>query len=129
MNARNLNTGNPNAHNVATSAVVPASRIGKPPMPREHGAWVMLYVPVIVALSAVRDSLSWLPPLLLIAAITGLFLGRNAAALLMRKRGKPGTEFWLGAYAILAMAGALPLLLVYQRFALLQIGLLALLLF
>ncbi|MBV9852624.1 MAG: YwiC-like family protein [Armatimonadetes bacterium] len=59
--------------------------MSRPPLPREHGAWVVLYAPLVITLVAY-------PPadreqaLLLTPAVTGLFLGRNALGLLHRAR-------------------------------------------
>lgn len=103
-------------------------RIGRPPIPHEHGAWVILYAPAIIALAVARPFLP-LPSLLLIVAATGFFLARHAAGLLIRKRGKEGTGFWLGVYLVIAAAGTAPLLLAYQRLALLHVGLAVLALF
>lgn len=97
-------------------------RIGRPPIPHEHGAWVILYAPAIITLAVARPFLP-IPALLFIVAITGLFLARHAVGLLIRKRAKEGTSFWLGVYLVAAAASTTPLLFVYQRLALLQVGL------
>ena len=62
-------------------------------------------------------------------AVTGAFLAREAAGLLLRKRGKGGTAFWLAVYSALFLAGALPLVLFFRVYSLLPIGIAALLLF
>jgi hypothetical protein len=110
--------------NAASSAV----RLSRPPIPHEHGAWVILYAPLLITL-AVVPPFRLAPSLLLLLAVTGLFLSREAAGLLIRRRGRAGTAFWLGVYLILALAGALPLFLVYHRLALLPVGALVVLLF
>jgi hypothetical protein len=107
----------------AANAVVSSLRLGRPPIPHEHGAWVILYAPLLIALAA-TPPFALAPSLLLILAVTGLFLAREAAGLRLRRRGQEGTAFWLGVYLALALAGALPLVLVYHRLALLPIGLL-----
>lgn len=112
----------------AANAVVSDLRLGRPPIPHEHGAWVILYAPLLIALAA-TPPFALAPSLLLILAVTGLFLAREAAGLLLRRRGQEGTALWLGVYLALALAGALPLVLVYRRLALLPIGLLVIGLF
>lgn len=103
-------------------------KIGRPPIPHEHGAWVILYSPMILgfAASSAVAPVRWL---LLGLAVTGVFLGREAAGLLLRRREKSGTAFWLGVYVALFLAGALPLILYYHITSLVQIGALAILLF
>ena len=96
-------------------------KVGAPPLPHEHGAWVMLYAPLILALG-VAEGFAWLPSLLLVVAVTGAFLAREPADLLIRGRGKQGSAFWLGAYATVTLAAALPLVLVYDRLALVVVG-------
>lgn len=67
------------------------------PLPREHGAWVMLYVPVIIA--AFRaGAVPFIPFVLLLCAITGAFLVRHAAELVLRGKGSNATKIWLTVY-------------------------------
>ena len=91
------------------------------PMPREHGAWVILYGPMLVGLAAV-GTLRFAPAVLVVLAVTGAYLARHAAALLLRRRGNAGTRFWLGAYALTLAVGAVPLIGLYRRYDLLVIG-------
>lgn len=102
--------------------------IGAPPVPHEHGAWVILYAPLVLgfASAGLVTPLRWL---LLCLAVTGAFMGREAAGLLLRKRGKAGTGFWLGVYTGLFLAGTLPLLFYYRVVPLVAIGAVAALLF
>src|SRR5581483_11988835 len=81
----------------AANAVVPGLRLGRPPIPHEHGAWVILYAPLFIALAA-TPPFALAPSLLLVLAVTGLFLAREAAGR--------------------------PLLRSYRRLALLHVGLL-----
>lgn len=76
-----------------------------PPVPREHGAWAMLYAPLLLGLLAAPPP-AILTPLLLAAAITAAYLGQHAASLLLRRRGAQATGLWLGAYGALAIAAA-----------------------
>jgi hypothetical protein len=102
--------------------------IERPPIPHEHGAWVILYAPAIITLAITRLFLP-LPSLLLIVAVTGIFLARHAAGLVIRRRAKGGTGFWLGVYLVAVAVSVSTLLLIYQRYALLQVGMAVLSLF
>lgn len=98
------------------------------PLPHEHGAWVMLYAPPAIAF-ACKVSSAWNPALLLIAAVTGVFLSRHVVGLLLRGRGDVHTRLWLAVYAVIAVGGAVPLFLIYRRWGLLYIGGIAAVLF
>jgi hypothetical protein len=99
-------------------------RIARPPFPHEHGAWAMLYSPLIIAVAAFPP-IAWLPVTLLTIAVTGLFLARNAFSLIVRRRADTGTAFWLSAYLCAAAAAAYPLLISSYRADLLFIGIVA----
>lgn len=104
-----------------------AGRVGYPPVPHEHGAWMMLYVPLVIGLVAFRPAP--LPALLLLLAVSGAFGAQNAVGLLLRRSVVRGTAFWLGIYsALLATTGGL-LLFIHDLFELVWIGLPAALLF
>lgn len=81
----------------------------------------MLFVPLVIALG-IADSFAAIPSLLLVVAVTGAFLAREAASLLIRRRGPEGTAFWLAVYLVVFLIGALPLLVHYRRMALAQVG-------
>jgi len=110
----------------ATAAI--GRGIGRPPFPREHGAWVILYCSLFLGLAAAGGSTParWL---LVIVTVTGAFLTREAAGLLLRRRGGTSVGFWFWVYMALFLAGALPLLFWYRVVSLLLIGGLAALLF
>lgn len=117
--------------NGSTLAMRPApSRpsIDRPALPREHGAWVILYAPALITMAGLWP-VAITPCLLLLLAITGIFLGRNAIGLVMRKRAESGTKFWLTIYLIMAVVGTVPLLLLYHRSDLILVGGLAAVLF
>jgi hypothetical protein len=66
-------------------------------VPKEHGAWAMLYVPFVAgALAARGAALAQLLPLgLLLGAVTGLFLGRESVLGWLRQRDRgldPGSD-------------------------------------
>jgi hypothetical protein len=100
----------------------------RPPIPHEHGAWVMLYAPMVVGFGAAggTDVRMWL---LLTLLVTSVFLGREAAGLLLRRRAKPGTAVWLGIYALTGAAAAAGLFASYSVAGLLAVGFVAAALF
>jgi hypothetical protein len=102
--------------------------IGRPPIPHEHGAWVILYAPIVIALAAAPPP-DWLSVVLLVIGITGAFLGRNVLALALRKRADVNDRFWLVVYTLVTAASAVPLLFTYGRWQLLDIAGLAIVLF
>lgn len=113
---------------IAQQDVGKAGRIGAPPIPHEHGAWMMLYAPLVIGLIAFRPVPLW-PALWLVVAITSAFLAQNAVGLLLRRRVPQGTGFWLVVYAgICALTGGY-LLLGYDLMKLLWLGIPPLLLF
>src|SRR5690242_7076943 len=87
--------------------------LDRPPIPHEHGAWVILYAPLVLGFCAAHtvNPVLWL---VLTLAVTGLFLAREAAGLLLRRRGKVGSSIWLCAYSAIFLSGALPLLLHFR---------------
>lgn len=100
----------------------PVWRIGRPPVPREHGAWIILYAPLLVGF-AFAPRLSPLPFLLLLLTVTGLFLSRPLVGVLLRRRGGPQSPFWLGVYLLVSAIGAILLLFVCRLPALIWLGL------
>ncbi|MBI4551187.1 MAG: YwiC-like family protein [Candidatus Latescibacteria bacterium] len=103
-------------------------RLSRPPFPHEHGAWVMLYAPLVIVLAAVRP-VAVLPSLFLILTVTSVFLGQYALRVFIRRRGPRLVVAWLGVELTLLAAGLLPLLFVYRLTGLLAIGALAAALF
>lgn len=83
-------------------------RIGRPPVPNEHGTWFMLFVPLLLPLLA-GPATSFAPAVLLIVAAAGAFMGQYVIRLMIRQRRKQGTVFWLAVYlaALASAAGAL----------------------
>ena len=110
------------------SANRPPIRLGRLPIPHEHGAWVMLYLPAIAAFVAAGGAPAWRWAALL-GAVTGLFMAREAAGLIIRKRSKAGTGLWLGIYLSITALCAVPLLSGQSRSALLLISAIAVVLF
>lgn len=94
-------------------------------LPKEHGAWAMLYVPFVLGV-AVAGSIS-LPVLSLLLAISALFISRESLLLWWRarSRGKEAREAgkMLAGYLLLASLCSLPLLLVGRFVWLLPLGL------
>jgi hypothetical protein len=82
----------------------------------------MLYVPLIVGFAAGggAENSKWVG---LVAAVTGLFLSKEAAGLLIRRKAKAGPAFWLGVYLMLTAFCLAPLLSIVAAGPLLQVGL------
>lgn len=81
-------------------------RLGRPPLPGEHGAWVMLYTPLLAA--AIGAGADVMHAVLLTLSVTGAFFGQHAAGLVLRRRGGAQARWWLGIYAgVFAVCGAI----------------------
>jgi 4-hydroxybenzoate polyprenyltransferase len=102
-------------------------------LPKEHGAWAMLYVPFVLG-AAVAGRISW-PLLLLLIATSALFISRESLLVWWRARtrGKESKDAarLLAVYLALAAVCGLPLIFFYHLvwLALLGAAGLALLLF
>lgn len=94
------------------------------PLPVEHGAWIILYAPLLIAAFLVTP-LRPTPSLLLLLAVSAAFLARHELGLVARGRLPAEHQRWLALYLLLFTASALALLLVYRPSALLIIGVLA----
>lgn len=100
----------------------------KPPIPHEHGAWAMLYAPLLITVVVLgRYELSvWL----FLIATTAIFLAHEPLAVLVKLNPKrPSSpqvfresKWWLAIYSAIATAATLPLLLLYQRWLLAPFG-------
>ena len=97
-------------------------KVGRPPIPHEHGAWVVLYAPVAIGLAA-AGRVPATETVLLLFAITCLYFARNAGGLWLRKR-RIDTDlaFWLTLFTLLFAYSSSMLLFHYHRFALLAVG-------
>ncbi len=86
----------------------------RPPVPREHGAWAMLLIPLVVGLAA-AGNWGWEGPLFL-GACLALYSARQPITMLAKgpndtaasQRGTAMT--WLALYLVLALAFGVPLL-------------------
>ena len=96
--------------------------LGRPPVPREHGAWVMFYAPLVVTLLGFDAAL--LPAMFFILGASGAFFAQNAAGLILRRRSERGTAFWMGVYVACMVGGTLPLIWMYGFTTLIWIGVL-----
>lgn len=98
----------------------------KIPLPREHGAWVMLLGPWLAGVIAAWP-VPWLPEIELLVAVVGIFLTRQVVALWLRRRDRAGRTLlrWGATYMCLALIGVVPLGLGPGRAALLLIGAIA----
>ena len=81
----------------------------KPPLPKEHGAWAMLIVPLVLGW-AIAPAWHWRSLILFVAAL-GFFLLRYPLAVLVktRKRASEDNAYWwrwTTIYAGLTLASA-----------------------
>lgn len=94
-------------------------------LPREHGAWAMLYVPFVLGV-AVAGKINW-AVLLLLLATTALFISREALRVWWRARTREREDTEAGrlllCYLALAAAAGWPLLFAWRRFWLVPLGL------
>lgn len=97
------------------------------PLPREHGAWMMLFAPLVTGLAAFATPP--LPAALLLLAVSALFFAQNALGLHLRGRGAPGNLAWLIAFTAAGVAAGAVLLLRLQMWRLLPLAVPAGLLF
>jgi hypothetical protein len=94
-------------------------------LPKEHGAWVMLYVPFVLGV-AVADRVNW-PVLLLLLSATAAFISRESLLVYWRARarGRDAAEAgrMLSLYIALAAAFGSPLIFAFKLFWLIPLGL------
>ncbi|MGE0130398.1 MAG: YwiC-like family protein [Blastocatellales bacterium] len=94
-------------------------------LPKEHGAWAMLYVPFVLGV-AVAGRVNW-PVLLLLLSTTAMFISRESllAWSRARARGRDASEpgKMLLIYLALAAAFGLPLILAFKLYWLAPLGL------
>src|SRR5262245_59768731 len=82
----------------------------RPPITHEHGAWMMLYAPFTIMAILLRPA-EWDGSVALFIAVTFLYLARNCAAIVMRRRrGWESAAAWLAFYAGIAAAALWPIL-------------------
>lgn len=82
---------------------------GKPVVPKEHGAWAVLLVPV--AVSAVIAERVTLDFFLLTASVLSLFLAYYPLQILLRGRsGDSRSRFWAAVYVVTGLVFSVPLL-------------------
>jgi hypothetical protein len=104
-----------------------ASPKRSPPLPREHGAWAVLYGPFVVAVVAAGRF--GIPETILLLTVTAVFLAREPTAKLARasRHGVPGglrrvASRWIAVCLATAAAGTAALVLPYDRPHLLTLG-------
>jgi hypothetical protein len=94
-------------------------------LPKEHGAWVMLYVPFVLGV-AVAGRVNW-PVLLLLLSATAVFISRESLLVYWRARvrGRDASEAGrtLLLYLVLAAAFGSPLIFAFKLFWLIPLGL------
>lgn len=89
-------------------------------IPREHGAWPMLFIPSILGLAASGGGAA--VAFFFLLGSLGAFLARGPLTAMAAGREK-GALPWLAGYAAMAAAGFLPLLFAYERRGLLLFAL------
>src|SRR5262245_31049473 len=94
-------------------------------LPKEHGAWVMLYVPFVLG-AAVAGSVNW-PVLLLLLSATAVFISRESLLVYWRARarGRDAAEVGRTLLLYLARAAAFgsPLFFAFKLLWLIPLGL------
>ena len=94
-------------------------------LPKEHGAWIMLYVPFVLGV-AVAGRVNWQVWLLLLST-TAMFISRESLLVCWRARarGRAAAESgrMLLLYLVLAAAFGLPLVFAFKLFWLIPLGL------
>jgi hypothetical protein len=94
-------------------------------LPKEHGAWAMLYVPFVLGI-AVAGSVNW-PVLLLLLSTTAVFISRESLLVWWRARSRGRASGEAGrmllVYLALAASFGLPLLFAFNLYWLMPIAL------
>lgn len=99
-------------------------------IPREHGTWAMLLVPLVVGAVVAGEWVAEAP--LFFLASLGLFLARYPLTVLFRawigrtRQSQPRAWRWLTIYSLFSLGLALPLIYPYDRWWLLGLGALSL---
>ncbi|HSB80817.1 MAG TPA: YwiC-like family protein [Candidatus Methylomirabilis sp.] len=102
-------------------------RMGKPVVPKEHGAWAVLYGAFFAGVGVARTMN--LPVLLLLVGVTAAAFANGALTILLRSATGPAHATrrrralaWFLVYASLAVAALAPLLLVFRMTFLIPFG-------
>src|SRR5262245_60059316 len=94
-------------------------------LPKEHGAWAMLYAPFILG-AAVAGRVNW-PVLLLLLSATAAFISRESLLVYWRARARgrdaAGAGRALLIYLALAAAFGSPLIFAFDLYWLIPLGL------
>lgn len=93
-------------------------------LPKEHGAWAMLYVPFVLGtIVAGKISLAWL---CLLLSVSALFISRESMVIWwrakQRQRDAKGADKMLLIYLAIAALSSAPLIFFYQLFALIPLA-------
>ncbi len=115
----------------ASSFPVAANRrrtMARLPLPREHGAWMMLYTPFAIGAAVSYPSPAG-PLTTLLFACTSAYFAQNALGLLLRGRGGHSVLPWLVAFSLVLAASVAILIGVHGTHDLLWFGPLATALF
>jgi hypothetical protein len=105
-----------------------------PPIPKEHGAWALLYGPFLLVVAA-SGRFEW-RLLVLLAAVTGLFLAHEPLSKLVRSSRFPVSKErvlywkgWLSLYLLTALFSGLFLVWYFRLWLLIPFGLATTLIF
>src|SRR5262245_45334496 len=94
-------------------------------LPKEHGAWAMLYVPFVLGV-AVAGRVNW-PVLFLLLSATAVFISRESLLVYWRARARGRDAAAAGKalllYLALAAAFGSPLIFIFELFWLVPLGL------
>lgn len=104
---------------VATPSWV--ARLPLAPMPREHGAWIMLFAPLAIGVLAPRGP-DAPRAALLVAAALAMFLGQDVIRRLWRGQRTRGLRVWLGIWSSLAAVAGVTLLTTHPSLELVLVG-------
>jgi YwiC-like protein len=103
------------------------AELGRPIVPKEHGAWAVLYGSLLVGLGVAGHFT--LPVLLFLLGVTACAFANGPLALLVRPAGGPGQVarrrqalFWILIYGAVAVATLVPLVTVFRMTFLLPFG-------
>lgn len=94
--------------------------IGKPPIPREHGAWAILFTGLLIGVAV--SGKGGAQSLLLVASALFVFLARTPVMGIMRDTSDFSSWAWAAIYGALSGLFLVPLLLFFKLYLLIPLG-------
>jgi hypothetical protein len=92
-----------------------------PPLPREHGAWAWLLLPLVAGGAAAGSANA--PLALLTVGSLAAYVARTPLEMALRRPAQRRTNAgWAGLYAVAALLALAPLIFYYHRWGLLPLG-------